>query len=264
MNMKNKERFQKQFRQRYLLRYHMGVILLATGFSGVLISKLLLVLHVDNFVLRYALAVILSYLVFFLCIRLWLLYVSPKRTAKSNLTDWLDFPTLSGGSTGEGVSALHGGGGKFLGAGASGSFDAHSSIATETSVSTIAEGASGGISGVGDVVSGAADAVGDEGGIIGIVVLAVLAAIVAVILGGAMYVILEAPAILSEAALEGLLAASLVKKTRLIDGENWMGSVLKATWKPFIVTLAFAILAGVILCAHFPEAHRISDILKRG
>ncbi len=260
----HKERFLKHFRQRHVLRYHMGVILFATGFSGILISKLLFVLHVDNFVLRYAIAVILSYLVFFVCIKLWLLYISPKRATKSNLADWLDIPVPSGGSSGESIPVLHGGGGKFFGAGASGSFDAHSSIATEMPVSTIAEGTSGGISGVGDVVSGAADAVGDEGGIIGIVVLAVLAALVATILGGALYIIMEAPVILSEAAFEGLLAVSLVKKTRAIDGENWMGSVFKTTWIPFAVTLGVAILVGLFLHEYFPEAHRLLDILKKG
>ena len=264
MNIIKKERFQKQFRKRHSLRFHMGTILIATAFSGVLISKLLLVLGIDSFVPRYTLAVILSYLVFFVCIKLWLFYVSPKRTSNSASADWLDIPTPSGSSPTEGFSPIHGGGGEFSGAGASGCFDLHSQAVSDIPLSTITEGASNGVSGIGDAIGGAADAVGDEGGIIGIVVLAVLAAIVATILGGAVYVIVETPVILSEAAFEGLLAASLVKSTRLIDEGNWMGSVFKATWKPFALTLAVAILGGLILRAYFPEAHRLLDILNKG
>ncbi len=63
---------------------------------------------------------------------------------------------------------------------------------------------------------------------------------------------MEAPIILSEAAFEGLLAASLVKSTRLIGTSGWMGSIFKATWKPFAITLAVVIVGGVMLHACFP------------
>ncbi len=261
MDIENKEKFQRQFRERFLLRHHMAIILLGTAFSGVLVSKLLFTLHIENLIVRYALAIALSYLIFFVCIKLWLFYVSPKRRLKLDATDFLDIPTPSGGPAAESISGIHGGGGEFFGAGASGSFDAHSSIITEMPASTIADGVS---SGVGEVVSGAADAAGDEGGIIGIIVLAVLAALVATILGGAIYIIIEAPAILSEAAFEGLLAATLVKRTRLIDNEDWIGSVFKATWIPFAATLGVATLCAAFLHSRFPEAHRLLDIIKGG
>lgn len=77
--------------------------------------------------------------------------------------------------------------------------------------------------------------------------LAVLAAVVAAILGSAIYVVSEAPIILSEAAFEGLLAASLVKKARKIDDEDWIGSIFKTTWKPFATTLTVALIAAFIL-----------------
>ncbi len=260
-----KEKFQKELRRRYALRFHMTVILLATLFSGILISKLLLVLKVNNFALRYGATVVLSYLVFFLCVKLWLLYVSSKRTDRSSAVDWLPGPSLSsGGSPGESASPLRGGGGLFSGAGASASFDPVVPIAVGDSASTVAEGASVGTGVIGDAVDGATDALGDKAGLTGIVVLVVLAVVVAVILGGAIYVIFEAPMILSEAAFEGLLAASLVKKTRLIDDEDWMGSVFRATWIPFAATLAVAVFGALALHHYFPEAHRLADILKRG
>ena len=240
----------------------MGAILLTTALSGVLASKVFLVFNVDNFVVRYPLAVLFAYLVFFLCIKLWLAYVSPQKESKSNLSDWLDIPTpSSSGSGGGSIPSFRGGGGEFSGGGASASFDVDAAVATEQ-ISAISEGTSGIVDGVGDVVGEAAGALGEEGGIIGVVILAVLAAVVATILGGAIYVVSEAPIILSEAAFDGLLAASLVKKARIIDDEDWIGSIFKTTWKPFATTLAVAFIAAFILHAYFPEATKLSDILK--
>jgi hypothetical protein len=262
MVIKRKKTFLSDFRRRHSLRIHMSAILLATAFSGVLASKLFLAFSVGNFIIRYPLAVLFSYLVFFVCIKLWLLYVSPKRTSHSNLSDWLDVPTpSSGGSTGNNIPSFHGGGGEFDGAGASASFDLNSSVAAEVPISTISEGTSSVADGAGDVVGEAAGAIG-EGGIIGIVVLVVLSALIATILGSAVFIFSEAPMILSEAAFEGLLAASLVKKTRIIDDEDWIGSIFKTTWRPFAITLAVAFFAALILHSYFPGATKLSDILK--
>ena len=86
--------------------------------------------------------------------------------------------------------------------------------------------------------------------------------VVAVVLGGAIYVVLDAPVILSEAAFEGLLAASLVKKTRMISDECWIGSIFKTTWKSFAVTLAVALIAAICLHTFFPSATKLSDLLR--
>jgi hypothetical protein len=262
MIIKRKETFLSDFRRRHSLRIHMSAILLATAFSGILFSKLFLAFSVDNFIIRYPLAVLFSYLVFFICIKLWLLYVFPKRTGHSNISDCLDVPTpSSGSSTSSNITSLHGGEGGFDGAGGSASFELHSSIATEVPLSTFPEGTSSVADGAGDVVCEAAGAIG-EGGIVGIIVLAVLSVLIATILGSAVYILSEAPMILSEAAFEGLLAASLVKKTRIIDGEDWIGSVFQTTWRPFAITIVVAFFVALILHSYFPEATRLSDILK--
>lgn len=262
MIIKRKETFLSDFRHRYPLRVHMSAILLATAFSGVLFSKIFLVFSVDNFIIRYPLAVLFSYIVFFICIKLWLMYVSPKKASNSNLSDWLDVPSpSSGGSIGNNIPTFHGGGGTFDGGGASASFELDSSVALEAPISTISEGSSSAADGIGDVVGEAAGAIG-EGGIIGIVVLAVLSILVATILGSAVYVFTEAPMILSEAAFEGLLAASLVKKVRIIDDEDWIGSVFKTTWRPFAIIFCVAAVAALVLHSYFPDATRLSDILR--
>jgi hypothetical protein len=39
--------------------------------------------------------------------------------------------------------------------------------------------------------------------------------------------------ILAEAAFQGVLAGSFIKKTQSISERSWAGSIFKATWKPF-------------------------------
>jgi hypothetical protein len=255
MNIKKKEYFISAFRNRHPLRIHMSAILLATASSGLLFSKLFLAFSVEYFIIRYPLAVIFSYLIFFICIKLWLLYVSPKRRNQtSNASDWLDLPTpSSGGTSGDHIPTFHGGGGSFDGGGASASIELDSLVAVETPISSISEGASSAADGVGDLlgeVAGPAIAIG------------VLVVLLVTILGNAIFVFSDAPMILSEAAFEGLLAASLMKKASIIDDENWIGSIFKTTWKPFASICAVSFLAAVALQYYFPEATRLSDIFR--
>jgi hypothetical protein len=79
MKNKTKQAFQKHLQRRFSLRLHMFIILLVTILSGVLFSKILLMFNVVNFAIRYPLAVVFSYLVFFACIKLWLICISPSK-----------------------------------------------------------------------------------------------------------------------------------------------------------------------------------------
>jgi hypothetical protein len=262
MLIKRKKSFVRNFSRKYPLHLHMTGILLATALSGFLFSRATLAFSVDNFVIRYPLAVVFSYLVFFVCIELWILYISRKRSRPLRDPDWLDLPSPSlGGSGGSPAPPLPGGGGSFGGGGASGHFAVDPSAATEASVSAIAEGTSAAAEGIIGSVGDAAGAAG-EGIIGGVVVLLLISVIVATILGNAVLVFSEAPLILSEAAFEGLLAASLVKKTRNIDHDDWVGSVLKSTWKSFTSVLAVTVLVALYLHHSFPEATRLSDIVR--
>lgn len=116
---------------------------------------------------------------------------------------------------------------------------------------------------VGDVVGGVAEGLGDEGGFVAVIVFAVLAAFMAVVVGAGIYLVYEAPFILSEAAFEFILAAGLVRGTKRIDSSDWMGSVFKTTAVPFLVTLALATLAGYLMHHFFPAVSRISELVSR-
>jgi hypothetical protein len=113
--------------------------------------------------------------------------------------------------------------------------------------------------GIGDTVGDAVGALGDDD-IIAVIVLVIL---IGTILISTIILLYSAPAILSEAAFEGLLAASLIRRTRTISEKAWAGSVLKTTCKPFAVTIGMAFIAGVILHSHYPNAVRLADILWR-
>jgi len=267
MKFGRKSRFARDFRKRFALRFHMVAILVATACCGVLASKLLLSAGLDSLAIRYPLSVVVAYLVFFLCVKLWLVYVTPnKHTGGSRPSDWLDLPDLSGSggsSGGGGIPPFRPGGGQFGGGGASSPFELPA-VGLMDHAGAVGEAASGAAEGVGGVVGEAAGALGDEGGVAVIVAVTVLAALVATILGSTVYVVYEAPVILSEAAFEGLLAASLIRGTKKIYSGDWVGSIFATTWKPFLVTCIMALVAGSVLNYYFPGANKIAEILRRG
>jgi hypothetical protein len=234
----NRSRFITNIRKRLPLRLHMTLILMVTSLAGVGASKLLFHFGVNNVALRFPLTVTLAYLVFLALVKIWLYLISkaPASQVVDNIGDALtpDFPLLDLSSSMP--SAFTGGGGSFDGGGASDGF--------------------------GDVVGGTADAVDDEGGLALVVVLSLLAVLLFSVLGGAAYLIWEGPAILSEAAFNALLAASLVKSSRRMNEPDWLGSVFKATWKPFSAILTFSLLAGWAMHHYLPKAVQIADVIR--
>lgn len=270
----HKIKFTERFKNRHSLRFHMSLILMATVCAGFLATRGMLALHLDNVVLRYPLAVLFAYLVFFVSIKLWLKYVAaspPARKAHDHSPDAGDLlPDMPISCPSDGYIQFHGGGGGFDGGGATDSFGEVTNAITDSGTDIIPGGidTGGGIGdavgdAVGDVVGGVAEGLGDEGGLVAIVVFAVLAAITAVVVGAGVYLVYEAPFILSEAAFEFILAAGLVRGARRIDSADWMGSVFKTTSLPFVVTLALATLAGYLMHQYFPEVTRISELILR-
>lgn len=237
----------------------MSLILLATCLSGVLFSKLLLYLGVQSPLIRYPLVATLSYLLFFVFIKLWLWYVATTTSTKVRQT--VDAVVETAGDLAPGpfpipvetsptLESFAGGGGNFGGGGASGSFgesmDAVSGFATETGKTV------GGT--VGDLVPDLDENLG--------IVLLILGVLLAVIFGAGIFLIYSAPTILGEAAFEFVLAGSLIKSTKAIDDPDWVGSVFRTTWVTFALVLAIALTAGWVLHAYYPEVGRIGDLFE--
>ena len=236
--MKPKKKFLRKFQKRFFLRFHMSLILSATTATGLLSSKALLSLGLDNLVIRYTLSVLIAYLCFFLFIKIWLWYITDSGSSQnSNLLDAVDETpnfNLSGG-TGNVVSSPSGNGGTFGGGGASGTY--------------------------GDSSSSSLDGVDIDVGD-GVMPLMILGVILAVVFGAGVYLVYDAPAILAEAAFEFLLAAGLVKPLKRLDDPDWMGTVLRTTWIPFAVVLAVTTSCAWLIHRHYPDAIQLIDLIK--
>jgi hypothetical protein len=254
-------------KERFFLRFHMSLILLATVLTGLLSTKLLLLVPVDNIVIRYPLVVLIAYLAFFLFVKLWLAYMSASRPLKSSnvagdvLSNMPDLPGGIGPSIDvPAVPHFGGGGGTFDGAGAAGAFDGPVSSASAdimSSSSGAAESSSGLADAAGDAVSGIFDF--DDDGLI----LIVLGVLLAAVFGSAIYLIYIAPHILSEAAFDFLLGTSLIRSYKKVNQPDWMGSVFHDTYKPFLAVLLITIAAAWIIHVNNPEITKLSDLLTQ-
>jgi hypothetical protein len=259
--VKVRKTFMRRVQDRFYLRFHMSLILLATALSGVLSAKVLLLLHVDNITIRYPLAVVIAYLAFFLFVKLWLKYMSSRQPLKGldSVSDVLpDLPGFSGGSGSSGSGpTFSGGGGGSGGGGATAAFDGPiaDSRAMVVPPSSDAGSSSGVLSSAGDAVSGIFD---DDG-----IILIALGILLAATVGGAVYLIYIAPHILSEAAFDFLLGTSLIRSYRKMNRPDWMGSVFRDTYIPFLIVLVIAFCAAWVIHAHDPGITRISDIFGR-
>ncbi|HUJ19329.1 MAG TPA: hypothetical protein VL197_15195 [Nitrospirota bacterium] len=256
--------FMRRLRERFFLRFHMTLILTATGLSGLLVSKLLILLQVENIIVRYPITVLCSYLAFFLFVKLWLVYMSASQAFNGpNVAgDVLsDLPNISGGGSGPDVSLPKfggGGGGTGGGGGATGDFDGPATNVQALFVPPrVADPASGAGNSVGDAVSGVFDL--DDAGVILIAIGVLLTAI----FGAAIYLVYIAPHILSEAAFNFLLGTSLIRSYRKINHPDWMGSVFQDTYKPFVGVLLISFAAAWVIHAYAPNITKISDLFTR-
>jgi hypothetical protein len=235
----------------------MALMLTALGASGLLISKVLLEVGVRSMLERYLIAVAFSYALFFLFIKLWLIYISPPkpkpRLPSRDSGNAIDIGNLSLDVAQESTVVgdhVFGAGGDFGGGGAT---DLWGGETAQTVISTPSSGrGSGGGGG-----SGLFDFDLDEG-----IVLIVLALLVLSIFGAGAYLVYAAPEILSEAAFQALLAAGLIKASKKMDGSGWMGSVLKATWIPFVIVLVMTGIFGMVAQTYYPHAARLADIFR--
>lgn len=238
--MSTKHKYKRYLARRFFIRFHMSLILLGTVLSGLLFSKaLLLWAGLEKMVFRYPVVVVASYLFFFGFVRLWLSYIRSGESVSESSAEVGSDLIGNMGLPDTGSGEVEFGGGDFGGGGASGSF-----------------GEIGTASGVDEIVGEAGGSLLEEGGIILIPLMLVLAAI----FGVGILLIYEAPVILTEAAFEFVLAGVLVKKAKEIDNPDWIGSVFKNTWKPFLCTVALAIIASSVASHFFPEAIKLSQV----
>lgn len=106
------------------------------------------------------------------------------------------------------------------------------------------------------------DGIGGGGDLEDLVVIVLLLVLVVCICGFAIYFIWTAPALLSEAAFEAALAASLARRAKKAASGSWMGSVFRATVVPFTVVLVISGALGWAAQRTCPEARRLREAIS--
>jgi hypothetical protein len=241
------QQFKRRIVHDYFVRVHMGLILAAVIASGVLTSRLLLELHVHSMRLRYPLAILGSYLVFFLLVRMWIWYVCRRKMRLAALGN-IDTGSIDIGSGGGSSSpSVRFGGGSSGGAGAS---DVWGGPAT-SNLAPVSQGGShsGGSSWNCDIDL-------DDDWLVVILVVALVAAIVV----AAGYLIYVAPTVLPEAAWQAGLASTLTRVTTRVDHDNWVTSLLRASAITFAVVFLLAGAVGWVAHHHCPHAVKLIEV----
>ncbi len=249
--MLTRDRVSQWLQRRFLLRLHMSFILGGTFLAGLATTHVLLLTgFVPNLALRYGVAVCVAYLAFLTLIRLWLTYVGIREDNALDLAgDGVDLAgEIEWGSSG----SMSTGGGSFGGGGASGSWSTPRPMGVVNAQTApppppAPAKASG-------FKLPSFDFDFDEW-----IVVVLFLALVASLLFAGIYIIYTAPAILSEAAFEALLAGALLRRAKKIDGPGWVGAVTRATAWPFIAILLLSIGLGWAVQKSCPGAVRMRD-----
>jgi hypothetical protein len=76
------------------------------------------------------------------------------------------------------------------------------------------------------------------------------------------YVIYMAPVLLAEVALDAAIVSVLYRRLRRDEQGYWLTTVLKRTWAPALVLVAFTFLAGFALQMAAPEARSIGGVIR--
>jgi len=275
----NKAAFKSGILKRYFLRFHLSFILIATFCTGLLTTKLLLSININNVLIRFPVVVIISYAAFFGFVKLWLLYISHSEK-KGSASDFVDLIPTPGSPSGGSSEVIRGGGGRFGGGGAGGSFNQQLSPDLQANstgvldigspagvhdsiIETTSHSVGDAVSIVGDVASSGIDSVSSVAeGLSAGLVLFILGIIIVVVTGAGAFIIFEGQEILIEAAFNFLLSTSLLRGLRNIDAPHWAGSIIRATYIPGLVVLGSSFIIAIIVTSLCPQATKLSEFIR--
>ena len=217
-------------------RIQMFILVSLTGLAGFGASVAMLGAGLETMALRYLLAMGVAYIVFLLLLFVWL---------HTSAADYADMALPNGGSGGSGTGGatdFSGGGGTFDGGGASANADFGTA---ESGIDAIID----------KPLQVAAHA--EEGAIpVAVILLAVSIAL------SSLFVIWSAPILFAEIMVDALLAAGLYRRLRLIDPRYWMGSAVRRTIVPFMLTTLAVAGAGWGMQAWEPEARSLGEVVE--
>jgi hypothetical protein len=208
-------------------RLQMTLLLSATGLAGFLASKLLHALGLNAMWLRYPLAVGAAYLVFFLLLSLWIASFRMRGWLSESGGDHdLDLDFVDGDDVPPPPSPVV------------------SSSSSDPGPGAVSISGSGGGGGGGGGFS--FDAGDSEGGFFLVVVVLILLALCTAFFAS-LYVIIEAPVLLAEALVDGVLMVSLARRLRSRGSQHWAAGVRRRTIVPvLLVALCFAVVGWAL------------------
>ena len=268
-------RLESTLRSRYSTRLHMSLIIVASLSTALLTNRTLFKGGVETMWPRYLLASVAAYAVFFVGVWVWLRLSPYGRYLRELDAPQLDGNVINsninvggfGGGGGGGVPELSGGGRSFYGGGAAGDWDAP---AGSPPIPVIANsgGSDGGLFGrLGGGSSSGGGGGGGGGGDVGdgialIIAGILIALLLAAVFGSAVYIVYEAPHILSEVVFQLLLSAHMVRGAKAIGSGSWVRALFAATRIPFLIVSSLALLFAIYAGAKFPEAHTAGEVVK--
>lgn len=221
----------KLLESRFALRWHMTLILWMAALWAFLGSLLLLGAGVTSLAVRYPLVAVIGYVGFIAGVRLWLWYIASALAPARGSSDWNAF--------GEVADALDHGA---------------ATPAAEAGELAAAGGGSGGGGGGGDL-----SVDGDAGAALLIIIVVVVA--VAAVGGAVIWILVQAPLILVEAALPLLAAGVLRRRSQRLDQGGWTGGVVRMTFVPFVLVMLVAVGLGFALESLCPGAATFGGVL---
>ena len=265
--------------QSFSLRFHVLLIVVATGGFAALVSRVLLEFGMTHLGTRYAVVVAASYVAFCGLVRLWIEIVrrsfaprtqAAQPTGKSSdvpdvLSGMVKLPSGGGSGSGSGAGAwAPGRGGDFAGGGASGSFEESAAqMAIASSVDEDSPGLfSGGGSGGGSGGSGKSSFdLGDLDGDAGIALLA-LFALLAVLASAVLVVLWIGPGVLVEAGLAAFVTTGLARRSMFEAEVSWLRVVIAKTWWIAVLILIAAVWAGTVIEQTLPGVRTAGEAIR--
>jgi hypothetical protein len=239
-------------------RLQMFLLVALTGMFAFLLSLLLLHAGITLIALRYPLVLGCAYLFFLFLLWLWL------HSKNDDVTDLPDvFPNWGSGTSEQVTTSLpssppiSGGGGDFVGGGATGSFDnvdassfANQPVDTANGISSVSNSSKSSSSG------------GDVGGLDEILIPFLLLAFVGSMLFACLELITGAPILFAELLIDGSIAYLLLKRTGRLPARSWVGTVWNRTRKVFWILLIFLFVFGLISTLYYPAAQSLGDLWR--
>jgi uncharacterized membrane protein YgcG len=244
---------QSDLEQHSYPRLSLFLIVAISAAAAFLCSFALLRLGVEAMWVRYAVSLTLAYAVFLGCLWVWM-RVREYADAAGNILD-----PSAGDSSALCVarSPFEGGGGKFGGGGASGSFDSATRQLSRTpnfgKASTRSD--SPGIADIADV---------GEAAPLVLVVLAVVGVVALLVASSSVvWLISGAPAFLAELLVDLAIARGLYKRMHGAYPRSWFKTAIEHTLKPFVGLSLLCIAFAAAAQWSYPEVQSIGQLVPK-